>query len=117
MRKWPRRETVLHEARALAGRWLLQPGTLAIGCFGSVARGDWGFGSDLDLLVIVQHASRPFAERPLDWPTSGLPVPADLLVYEAGEWADLMSGQSRFARTLNREALWLAGSPPPLVEP
>jgi uncharacterized protein len=114
VRKWPTREAVLQDARTLADEWLRRPGTLTVACFGSAARGDWGFGSDLDLLVIVAHASRRFVDRPLDWRTSDLPVPADVLVYDANEWATLIRGQSHFARTLDREALWLAGSPPGL---
>jgi len=36
---------------------------LRIGYFGSYARGDWGVGSDLDLLVIVTAAEEAFEKR------------------------------------------------------
>lgn len=52
-----------------------------LGYFGSYARGDWGIGSDVDRVALVARCARPFAQRPLDFDTSGLPVPADLLVY------------------------------------
>jgi predicted nucleotidyltransferase len=75
--------------------------------FGSYARGDWGVGSDLDLVAVVSHSDKPFGRRALDWNLSGLPVPADLLVYTEAEWNRLMSGKSRLARTLELEAIWI----------
>ena len=43
------------------------------GCFGSFARGDWGVGSDLDLVAVVRRAERPFIERARDWPLDEAP--------------------------------------------
>ena len=46
------------------------------GYFGSYARGDYGPGSDVDLIAIVRRAQRPFHERALELDVLGLPVPA-----------------------------------------
>lgn len=83
------------------------PDLVALGCFGSYARGDAGFGSDLDLIAIVEADDRPFAERGREWPTERLPVPTDLLVYTVTEWERLQADGGRFARTVRSEARWL----------
>jgi predicted nucleotidyltransferase len=75
--------------------------------FGSYARGDWGLGSDLDLIAIVNESKAPFHRRSLDWDLISLPVAADLLVYTVPEWHQLTAGKSRLALTLQREAVWI----------
>jgi hypothetical protein len=42
---------------------------------------------------------------------TGLPVPADLLVYTREEWERLQAEGGRFARTVAREAMWLFPRP------
>lgn len=69
-----------------------------MGYFGSFARGNWGVGSDLDVLVIVDDANRPFFERPSQFDTSPLPVPVDLLVYTREEWERLVDEKRGPAR-------------------
>ena len=64
-----------------------RPELQALGYFGSYARGDEGFGSDLDLVAVVGQSPLPFMERARDWKTETLPVPADLLVYNRGGMA------------------------------
>jgi hypothetical protein len=64
-------------------------------------------GSDLDLIAIVADSESPFERRSLDWDLSGLPVPAEILVYTEQEWRDLMSGGGRFARMIDTEAIWI----------
>jgi len=54
-----------------------RPEVLRLGYFGSYARGDWGVGSDLDLVVIVKDSDQPFEGRARDWDTLELPVPVD----------------------------------------
>ncbi|MEW5717558.1 MAG: nucleotidyltransferase domain-containing protein [Chloroflexota bacterium] len=76
-----------------------------IGYFGSYARGDWGVGSDLDLIVIVDDSAQPFERRARDWDTTELPVPTDVLVYTWQEWESLR--QKRFRQTLANEAVWI----------
>jgi predicted nucleotidyltransferase len=80
---------------------------LRIGFFGSYARGDAGVGSDLDLVAVVSHSDAPFERRAIAWDLSSLPVPAEILVYTDAEWGDLMESGSRFARMMEREAIWL----------
>ena len=106
--KWPNREQVDSAAR----EWLRlegarHPELCRLGYFGSYARGDWGVGSDLDLVAVVKESTEPSYRRALEWDLSGLPVPADLLVYTLAEWDHLMAGDSLLARTLKREAVWL----------
>jgi hypothetical protein len=73
-----------------------------VGYFGSYARGDAGVGSDLDLVVIVRE---PAPGRQFD--VTGLPVPADVVVFTAKRWAELAGAPSGVARTIAREAVWL----------
>ena len=77
------------------------------GSFGSYARGDWGVGSDIDLVAIVERSEAPFERRALAWSLLDLPVPAELLVYTRAEWERLRREGGRFARTIDREAIWL----------
>ncbi|MCF8050815.1 MAG: nucleotidyltransferase domain-containing protein [Desulfobacterales bacterium] len=83
-----------------------RPDIAAIGYFGSYARGDWGVGSDLDLIAVVKETNEPFERRPIEWDLSRLPVPAEILVYTLGEWEKLSSKGGRFARVLNEEVVW-----------
>lgn len=106
--KWPDRQTV-HQAvqkwlEAQAGQ---HPELLRGGYFGSYARGDWGVGSDLDLVLIVKESQLPFVSRSLEWDASGLPVPADVLTYTLAEWDDLAENDTRFYRTLRQEIIWV----------
>lgn len=78
-----------------------------LGYFGSYARGDWGVGSDLDLIAIVTSAEKRFEQRPLGWDLNSLPVPAEILVYTEDEWTTLLREGSRFARALERETVWV----------
>jgi predicted nucleotidyltransferase len=106
--KWPDGAAVDQAARAwTAQQRRFHPEIVRIGYFGSYARGDWGVGSDLDLVVIVRSAVRNFSDRPLDWDISTLPVPAEILVYTGDEWERLSAGGNSFVATVAREAVWL----------
>ena len=87
------------------------PELLRLGYFGSFARGDWGMGSDLDLVAVVDSCDKPFERRSADWDLGELPVPADLLVYTREEWGRLQQQGGRFAHTVTREATWLFSRP------
>ncbi len=105
--KWPDLATVRHALR----RWVkdavrLHPDTLLIGYFGSYARGDWGVGSDLDLIIVVEASGLPFEQRSPEWDTTSLPVPTDVLVYTRSEW-DALEPTRRFTRMLTQEAVWM----------
>lgn len=102
--KWPSRAAVLAAAEA----WALElraseRGVLKVAVFGSYARGDAGVGSDLDLAVIVRDGE---GGRLFD--TSRLPVPADVVVFEEGRWVRASAEPTGIARTIAREARWLA---------
>lgn len=87
---WPTAETV-RSAVAEWGNALIdtRPRVQRVGVFGSYARGDWGVGSDLDVVVLVDETDVPFLERPSAFDTLSLPVPVDLLVYTLEEWRRL----------------------------
>ncbi|MGH8581704.1 MAG: nucleotidyltransferase domain-containing protein [Gammaproteobacteria bacterium] len=88
-----------------------RPELLRLGFFGSYARGDWGVGSDLDLIALVREADEPFERRALSWDLNPLPVAAELLVYTETEWRRLLDTRSRFAETVMREAVWVYPQP------
>ena len=106
--KWPDAASVLEAVR----RWAAeeaprQAALLRLGLFGSYARGDAGVGSDIDLVAIVDASPERFDRRALTWRTEALPLPAELLVYTEAEWEALVREGGRFARTIEREAVWL----------
>ncbi|MEW6540036.1 MAG: nucleotidyltransferase domain-containing protein [Bacillota bacterium] len=78
-----------------------------VGYFGSYARGAWGVGSDLDLVVIVADTDRPFEKRGLEFDTTVLPVPADLLVYKQSEWEAMLKKAGGFPDSVQKEAVWI----------
>jgi hypothetical protein len=87
-----------------------QPGVLRVGYFGSYARQDWGVGSDLDLVVVLEAIDKPFGERSLALNATSIPVPVDILVYSQNEWQELSAAQGRFTHTLQSEAVWVYDS-------
>lgn len=105
--RWPDaqavRQALEHWAESAARR---RNDILRIGYFGSYARGDWGVGSDLDLVIVVENSEHPFERRLTEWETAELPVPADVLVYTKEEWESL-SRQRGFFQTIIREAVWV----------
>ena len=106
--KWPDLKVV----REAIGQWAKEevskhPGLTCLGYFGSYARGEWGVGSDLDLIAVVADSPDAFERRNLSWSLTSLPVPCDLLVYTLSEWESLKNGEGRFARTLSCETVWV----------
>jgi predicted nucleotidyltransferase len=105
---WPPKSLV---EPALAA-WALELSTryddlLAVGYFGSYARGDWGVGSDLDLIVILQQSQSPFGRRSVPMETRMVPVPVDMLVYTQRELEEMMQRGGSFPAMLRAEALWV----------
>jgi len=106
--EWPDRESVGRAARAWAAEEARRhPELVRLGVFGSWARGDWGVGSDLDLIAVVRDSDLPFHERAREWAYERLPVPADLLIYTEAEWRRLAAEGTRFARVLREEVRWI----------
>lgn len=104
--KWPDARAVDAAARLWARAAALQDRRIVkVGYYGSYAKGDWGVGSDLDLIMIVRSSDEPFERRSVRWDTTRLPVPAELHVYTEKEW-DALHG-SKFHDTVMCEAVWL----------
>lgn len=104
---WPRRDEVIAAVR----RWselerARNANVVRVGYFGSLASGDYGVGSDVDLVAIVKQSSRAWPERALDIDPPRLPVPADLLVYTEDEWPQILDRGDRFASEMRR-VVWL----------
>jgi predicted nucleotidyltransferase len=107
--KWPDAQAVDQEVRRWAGKVVLnRPDVQRIGYFGSYARGDWGVGSDLDLIIVVERTEQPFERRGAEWDVTDLPVPAEVLVYTQEEWQSLIP-QRRFFSSLTHETIWIYG--------
>jgi predicted nucleotidyltransferase len=102
-------------ADAQASRSSLGRSIVGLGCYGSYARGDWGVGSDLDVLVVVRSgASGTRGEGDLAVIRSNLadamaeiPVPVDLFVLDERDWHEHRRRQTRFYRVLRQEACFV----------
>lgn len=106
--RWPDRAKVDRAVRAwIAVEARRHPALMRLGYFGSYARGDWGVGSDLDLVAIVHASEERFDRRSVSWDMGTLPVPTDLIVYTLDEWDALQAGGGRLAGILLRETVWV----------
>lgn len=106
--RWPDRDQVDAAVRAWGQEEAERhPELEALGYFGSYARGDWGVGSDLDVVALVTEAPGPPERRTQGWEHTRLPVPCDLVVLTHAEWTELMASDRRFARVLGRETVWV----------
>lgn len=108
--KWPDQKQIYKAVRS----WALieikkYPEILCIGYFGSYARGDWGVGSDLDLIAIVKESNEKFELRAMNWDLHELPVQAELLVYTTKEWQNMKANRNRFVQVIKQEAIWIYG--------
>ena len=112
--KWPGREEVDQAARRWARRVARNcDRILRVGYFGSYATGDWGVGSDLDLIVLVESSDRAFERRSVDFIPDDIPVPCEVLVYTREEWERMKAEGAKFARTVEEEAVWIFNRPAP----
>jgi len=110
--RWPDAGIVDQAARAWAVELTRQRGdVLGVAYIGSYARGDWGVGSDLDLVIIVEQSDEAFWKRASELDLAGFPVPTEGMVYTADEWRDLANKRGRFFQTVEQEAVWLYRAP------
>ena len=105
--RWPDRDAV---DRAVRG-WATEVGRndrriRRIGYFGSYARGNWGVGSDVDLVVVLESSDEAFERRAIAFDTLPLPVPADLFVYTVDEW-ERMRREGGLPKTVTPEVVWV----------
>lgn len=105
--KWVTKEEI---EKALKS-WIVKikknhPEVKKIGLFGSYAKGNWGVGSDLDILIVVEKEKMPIFKRPLKFDTSELPLPADVLVYTEEELENLKNTRF-FKEVLEKQIIWL----------
>lgn len=105
---WPN----LGQVEAALRDWVAQiadqrPELVKLAYFGSYARGDWGVGSDLDLIALVNHCETPFSQRPLAWNLLSLPVPAEIVIYTLAEWQKLQAEGRRLPQVVANEAVWV----------
>lgn len=106
--RWPDADQVSSSVGAWAH--LLQErrkDVLAIAIVGSYARGDWGVGSDLDLLIILRESDQPFWDRQLEFDFSDLILPAEALIFSRSEWEQLEKEPNRFFRETIEHAKWV----------
>ena len=105
--KWPNKQLVDFAVRSWAEKISEERNDVQkIGYFGSYARGDWGVGSDLDIIVILDDSDMPMERRSLGWDTKDLPVPSDLLICTIDEWQKMMDA-GRLGKTLMHETIWI----------
>jgi predicted nucleotidyltransferase len=96
-----RRERLERELRRILER-IVDADTDRVILFGSVARGDLGSTSDLDLLVVRRDSRRP-ADRAADlYRRAAASVAVDLLTYSPEELAEAAQSSS-FVRRILRE--------------
>jgi predicted nucleotidyltransferase len=79
---------------------------LRVGYFGSYARGDWGVGSDLDVVIVVDRAQAPFYRRAAAFDLDALPVPAEALVYTLEEWNEVLRARTS-RKGIPHEVVWV----------
>lgn len=106
--KWPDATAVDTAVRAWAEfLGANAPGVLRVGYLGSYARGDWGVGSDVDIVIVVNVSDAVFGQRAKDFNATSLPVPADLMIYTVREWNALIRSKTRFAHAMLNETVWV----------
>ncbi len=105
--RWPNAVEVDHAFQVWAREVMSRhPEVVRVGYVGSYARGNWGVGSDLDIVIILRQTTVPFFSRLLDVTDDGLPVPADILVYTERELKMMRERGSRFSGELDQNAIW-----------
>lgn len=106
--KWPDRDQV-HRAlcNSIVALVEQQPNIHKVGYIGSYARGDWGVGSDLDLVVVIEDDDTRFLDRTIPLDLVEIPVPVDVIIYTLGEWVELLNRPGKFTETIQSEIVWI----------
>lgn len=106
--KWPNKKEVEKSLNEWVKKLIKErDDVVRIGYFGSYARGDWGVGSDLDLIILLEESDEQFERRGIVFDTSSIPVPTELLVYTRDEWGRLKNEKSGFYCTVSQEVIWI----------
>lgn len=106
--KWPEKNKVLNEAKLWAkSMGLGDDNIVKIYCFGSICKGTWGVGSDLDIAIIIKKTTVPFISRASLYDSSAISVPTDILVYTQFEITKLSKEKSRFMDEIEKSSLLL----------
>lgn len=106
--RWPARDEVLAAARRWAEELRVRDACVRrVLCVGSCARGDYGVGSDLDVIVIVADAPVSLVERRRLYEPTAIPVPTDVTVYTDAEWSLIESRSPQLWRRLSGETIEL----------
>jgi len=87
--KWPSKERIISDLNKWVKTLKKNSSILKIGYFGSYAEGNFGVGSDLDIVIIIKETKTPFIYRAKDFDTTSFCVDVDLLVYTPEEWQKL----------------------------
>jgi predicted nucleotidyltransferase len=84
------------------------PNVREVGLFGSLVRGNYGPGSDADLLLLLERDSRRFVARLPEFLEAfgGLGIPVDVLPHTVAEIASMQ--ESGLVKTALAERLVLA---------
>ena len=91
------------------------PERLRLGYCGSYARGDWGVGSDLDLIAVVRSVDVGCERRSANRDLRGFDVPAEWVVYTARETVAMEETESRFSKVMDEKAVWVFESDSPAL--
>lgn len=106
--KWPPRREVEKSLIQLSNRLTRErDDVIRIGYFGSYAKGNWGVGSDLDVIIILEESDEPFERRGAHFDTSAIPVSTELLVYTREEWKKMKRQNVSFYGSVSDEIIWL----------
>lgn len=112
--RWPEAREVLEAVTTWADQLARShPDLQRVGVHGSYGRGDAGFGSDLDLVLIDASATGPQSQRYRHWPFETLPLSCDALVLTPEEWQQLIElgpadpSRRATALALQRDCRWL----------
>lgn len=108
-RRHREREALLGRARQFAAGLPSGLDVRAVVVFGSVARGDFGRWSDVDVLVVAERMPQRVLDRLEalgDAPGGVAPV-----AWTPGEFRDQVARQNPIAREAIENGLWLVGSP------